>query len=160
MKQFVFLLLMLFFISYVSCTPSKVVDTYNQQEIEQFLNDQSFQFVARYMQPASGRQRNITGNYTLAISKGKVEADLPYIGRVYSAPIGTDGGVKFSTTDFEYSATELENGRRELHIKPKGAGDVQQLVLTVYSKEGSADLNVTLSNRQGISYRGIIVKKP
>ncbi len=142
-----------------SCAPKKIVSSYSPEQVKSFLSNQSYQFVARYVQPQAGRQRLITGTYTLKITKDKVEADLPYFGRAYAAPIGGESGIKFSTTDFSYSANETGDGTRELTIELKNSIDVRQIFLRVYT-DGSAGLSVNSNNRQTISYRGEITPLP
>ncbi len=143
----------------VSCAPKKIVSSYTQEQVREFLGNQSYQFIARYIQPQGGRQRLITGNYTLTITKDRVEADLPYIGRAYTAPMGRDGGIRFSSTDFSYAANETEDGTRELTITLHDSNDVRTLFLRVYV-DGGADLSVNSNNRQAISYRGEVAPLP
>ena len=140
-------------IAAISCAPKKITTSYTQEQVKEFLGKQSYQFIVRYVQPQGGRQRFITGNYTLQITKDRVQADLPYFGRAYSAPIGSDGGIKFNSTDFNYAANETGDGTRELTITLHDAGDVRTMFLRVYPG-GAADLSVNSNNRQSISYRG------
>ena len=124
--------------------------------IKNLLDGQRYRFNALYVTPANGRQRFLTGGYILSVSKDTVISDLPYFGRAYSAPIGgIDGGIKFTSVDFQYSVVEKKNGGREITIKPKDARDIQQLILTVYNN-GTAYLFVNSNNRQSISFNGNI----
>lgn len=137
-----------------SCASQRVVVSYGPQEINTALDSTSYQFVARFVQPASGRMRNLTGaTYYLRVTKDKVSADLPYFGRAYSAPIGGDGGIKFEAADFTYDEAIKKKGRREIRIRVHNSPVVRELFLTVFP-DGSADLQVTPSSRQFISYRG------
>lgn len=154
MKSLVYICLFVTVVA-VSCAPKKIVSSYTQEQVREFLGNQSYRFIARYIQPQGGRQRFITGNYTLSITKDRVEADLPYIGRAYTAPMGRDGGIRFSSTDFSYGAKETEDGTRELTITLHDSNDVRMLFLRVYPG-GAADLSVNSNNRQAISYRGEI----
>jgi hypothetical protein len=123
--------------------------------IKNLVDSQAFVFYAESVTPMSGRLRNLTSEYTLDISKDKIISDLPYFGRAYSAPIGTDGGIKFSSVNFEYSIKDRKKGGWDIVIKPKDASDVQVCNLTVFD-EGSASLQVTSTNRQPISFSGNI----
>ncbi len=143
----------------ISCAPKKIVSSYSEEQVRELLGNQSYRFIARYIQPQSGRQRLITGNYTLIITQDRVEADLPYIGRAYSAPMGRDGGIRFSSTDFSYVANATADGTRELTITLHDSQDVRTLFLRVYTG-GGADLSVNSNNRQSIFYRGEIGPLP
>jgi len=92
----------------------------------------------------------------LKVSKDLVEADLPYIGKSTSAPIGTtDVGMKFTSKDFTYESRELSKSREEITIKPKDVSDIQEIYLIVFP-DGTTDLRITSNSRQAISYRGDI----
>ncbi|MBX3241329.1 MAG: DUF4251 domain-containing protein [Chitinophagaceae bacterium] len=149
----------LFLLIIVSCAPKKITTSYTQEQVKEFLSNQSYRFVARYIQPQGGRQRYLTGNYTLKITKDKVEADLPYIGRAYTATMGGEGGIRFSSTNFTYAASETADGSRELTITIHDSNDIRTLFLVVYPG-GAADLSVNSNNRQSVSYRGEIAPLP
>lgn len=121
------------------------------------LLDSTYEFTATYVQPMSGRQRNVSGErYTLKVNKDMVEADLPYIGKSTSAPIGTtDVGMKFTSKDFTYESNKLSKSREEITIKPKDVSDIQEIYLIVFP-DGTTDLRITSNSRQAISYRGDI----
>jgi hypothetical protein len=74
----------------------------------------------------------------------------------YSAPIDpSQGGIKFTSTKFEYIKQPGKKDGWDITIIPKDASDVQKLYLHVTSK-GYATLQVTSTNRQPISFNGII----
>lgn len=142
-----------------SCSGQKAATTASPEQVSAMLADNQYLFFMQYVRPASGRQRMITGNYTLVVTKNKVEADLPYFGRAYNAPMGTDGGIKFSSENFSYEMVTGKNERKEITIKPRDVSDIQVVYLTVYSN-GSADLRVQSNSRQTISYSGEIRALP
>lgn len=149
----IFLLLCLPF-----CTNAQnTVDTSELSQTAKLLLNHTFQFNATYVQPMSGRQRNImSDNYTLKVSKDEVVAELPYFGKATSAPIGTsDVGMKFTSKDFTYESAALTKSREQITIKPKDVSDIQQVYFLIYP-DGSAELRITSNSRQAISYRGNI----
>ena len=102
----------------------------------------------------------LTSSYDLTLSNDTLTAFLPYYGVAYTAPPmnSNEGGVKFTTTKFEYKVTEKKNGNIEIFFKPlnldqRAPSDVQRMTLTV-SAGGFANLQITLLNRQPISYSG------
>jgi len=132
-------------------------DTGSISPTAKLLLDRTYEFTATYVQPMSGRQRNVNGdNYTLKVNKDLVEADLPYFGKSTSAPIGSnDVGMKFTSKDFTYESSKLSKSREQIIIKPKDVSDVQEIYLIVYP-DGTTDLRINSTNRQAISYRGDI----
>lgn len=129
----------------------------NPAKVKALVESKNFVFVADYVNPQSMRSRSLTtSDYDLTIKPGEVISYLPYFGRAYSAPINGEGGIKFTSKDFDYKLVKVKAHSWDISIKPKDANDVQQLYLTVFDN-GTASLSVNSTNRQTISYRGYIV---
>ncbi|MBB2151107.1 DUF4251 domain-containing protein [Pedobacter gandavensis] len=92
--------------------------------------------------------------YQLIINKDSVEAFLPYYGKAYTT-MGNDDGIKFKSKNFDYNASPNKKGRWVIDIKPKDAKDVRSMTLRI-SPDGYATLHVNNTNRQSISYNGVI----
>jgi hypothetical protein len=115
--------------------------------------DSAFTFEAQTVNPVGGSSRQITGDYILRFSRSRVQVDLPYFGRSYSAPVNpTEGGIKLNTTAFGYEVKKKRRGW-EMVIRPDEQRNVQVMVLSV-SENGYGTLQVTSTNRQSISYYG------
>ena len=130
--------------------------------IKNLVDSQSYVFKAQSAMPMSGRSRQLTSDYDLKVTKDQVVSYLPYFGRAYSAPIDpSQGGIQFTSKDFDYTTTPRKKGGWDIQIKPKDNRDVQQMSLTI-SEDGYASLQVTSINRQPISFSGYItaVKPP
>jgi Domain of unknown function (DUF4251) len=126
--------------------------------ISRAVETQNYIFKAQQAMPTSGRTRQLNTDYDLRVSKDSVASWLPYFGRAYQAPLDpTKGGFQFTSTDFEYSTNQRNDGW-EITIKPKDTRDVQELFLTVF-KNGSANLRVSSISRQPISFGGVVVSK-
>jgi len=124
--------------------------------IKNWVDSQNYVFKARSAQPMSGNTRQLTSEYDLTVTKTVIDCYLPYFGRAYAAPIDpSQGGIKFSSKDFTYQATPKKKGGWDVLIKPKDARDVQQMSLSI-SENGYASLQVTSTNRQPISFSGVI----
>ena len=139
----------------------KAQDKESDKEVatRNLLDSQRYVFHAEYVLPSSGRQRYLSTDYTVRVSKDSIICDLPYIGRAYTAPINpSEGGIKFTSTDFELLSKEGKKGRRDITIKTKDQTDTQQLFMTVFTN-GTASLQVTSNNRQPISFNGYISEK-
>jgi hypothetical protein len=126
--------------------------------VKAMIDAQRYVFKAQSVSPTSGRFRQLnTTDYTVKVGKDTVESDLPYFGRAYSAPINTtDGGIKFTSTKFDYRLKETKKGW-EVTIKPE-TGDARQLFMTIFSN-GTASLQVTSNNRQPISFNGYVAER-
>jgi hypothetical protein len=126
-------------------------------KVKALVESKNFVFVADYVNPQSMRSRSLTtSEYDLTIKPGEVISYLPYFGRAYSAPINGEGGIKFTSKDFEYKQVKAKTHSWDISIKPKDANDIQEMYLTVFDN-GTASLRVNSLNRQSISYRGYIV---
>lgn len=138
-----------------SCSSQQAVTIATPEQVTQLLSEQQYQFNMQFVRPTGGRQRIVSGNYTLVVTKDRVEADLPYFGRAYNAPMGSDAGMKFISKDFSYEMVSGKNDRKEITIRPRDLSDIQAVYLTVFSN-GSADLRIQSNSRQPISYMGDI----
>ena len=124
------------------------------------INNQQYAFKAQSVTPLSGRLRQLTSDYDLQVDKDAIVAQLPYFGRAYSAPINpADGGIQFTSKDFEYVITNKKKGGWDVTIKYKDAGDTKQMQLGIFNN-GTASLQVTSNNRQSISFNGYIAAPP
>ena len=124
--------------------------------VEHLIESKRFLFEARTVSPIGGPTRQLTSYYDLTIKGDSVVSFLPYFGRAYVAPMSVnDGGIRFTSTDFNYQINPRKKGGWNIKITPKDVNSVQQMNLTV-SPNGQASLNVTSSNRQPISFMGVI----
>ncbi|HJT74166.1 MAG TPA: DUF4251 domain-containing protein [Chitinophaga sp.] len=128
--------------------------------IRQLVENRNYVFKVQTVQPMQpSPNRQITSDYDLKISPDTVISYLPYFGRAYVAPIDpSQGGIKFTSTKFEYTSKERKKGGWDILIKPQDTQEARQLVLTV-SDNGYATLQVLGNNRQPISYGGYIDEK-
>lgn len=127
-------------------------------DIKNLIESKKYIFKAQTVTPAAGRTRQLNSEYTVKVSGDSVIADLPYFGRAYSAPIGTTGGINFTSSSFDYKALVDKKQRWQITIKPKDMNEVQELSFTVF-ENGNADLRVISTNRQTIMFRGYITEK-
>jgi Domain of unknown function (DUF4251) len=124
--------------------------------IKNVVETQQYIFKAQYALPMSGRSMALTSDYDLVVSKSTVIAYLPYFGRAYQAPIDpTQGGIKFTSTQFQYTKQNSKKDGWDISIIPKDAPDIQKLNLHI-SSNGYATLQVTSTQRQFISFNGYI----
>ena len=130
-----------------------------EASVKQMLASRNFIFIAQSVTPQTGRFRQLTtSDYDVVISKDTVTSLLPYFGRAYTAPINpSEGGIKFTSTKFEYTETKKDKKSWSITIKPKDVSDINTLFLKVYNN-GTTYLQVNSINRQSISFRGYITE--
>jgi len=126
------------------------------KSVKDLVEAQNYVFKARTALPLSGRTRDITSDYDLQVSKASVISYLPYFGRAYVAPMdATRSALDFTSKDFIYTSTPGKKEGWMVTIKPKDYKEVQQMTLNI-SSTGYATLQVTSTNRQAISFNGVI----
>lgn len=124
--------------------------------VKAMVEARNYVFVTDQAIPQSGRNMYLTGGYDLTIKTDSVIAYLPYFGRAYTAPVNpAEGGIKFTSTNFNYTLVKQKKHSWEIQIKPRDASDVTELYLTIQDN-GSASLRVNSINRQSISFRGYV----
>jgi len=124
-------------------------------QLKEMVEAKRYVFIAQSVMPMGGKTRQLTSLYTLNVKPDTLVCDLPYIGRAYSAPMGsTDGGIKFTSTDFDYSMTPGKKGGWKISMNTKGQNS-ERLALSI-SDSGYASLQVSSNDRQSISFSGIV----
>jgi hypothetical protein len=121
------------------------------------VESKNFVFKAQTALPLSGPSRNLTSDYDLRVTPESIVSYLPYYGRAYVAPMDpSKSALEFTSKDFDYTTTPGKKDGWTVTIKPKDYKEVQQMTLSI-SSEGYASLQVTSTNRQAISFNGVIV---
>lgn len=132
----------------------------SEVSVKKMVETNQYIFVAQYAMPMSGRTRNLTSEYDLTVSKDSLISYLPYFGRAYQAPIDpSQGGIKFSSTKFDYKTTKAKKGGWDISMATKDQPDNIRLSLHI-SPNGTAILQVVPTFRQAISFTGYIKEKP
>jgi len=128
----------------------------NNTTVENAVLSKNYIFTAQSVTPLGGRYRQLTSDYDLRVLGDSVVAYLPYFGRAYSAPIDpTNGGINFTSTNFDYEQGVRTKGGWIVTIRPHDARDVRELTLTI-ATGGNATLQVISNNRQSISFSGYV----
>lgn len=145
-----------FVISLLSVSLISAAQEKDEAEIQKMIDSKNFVFKATSVNPPGGRNRQLTPEYDVKVSVDQIDCYLPYYGRSYSAPVNSEGGIKFTSTDFSYDVKKVKKGW-QISMKPKNDNDVRELYLTAFTN-GNASLQVTSNNRQNISFNGYIEK--
>lgn len=128
----------------------------NEASIKAAIEGRQFIFDAQTVLPTSARARQVGGEgYGMRVNGDSLVSYLPYFGRVYSAPLGSEGGIKFTSVKFDYAVKNRKRGGWEIRLQPKDVSDFREFVLTVF-ENGSASLRALSNNRQPISFNGAV----
>ncbi|MFD1255363.1 DUF4251 domain-containing protein [Mucilaginibacter terrae] len=143
-------------------------------DVKKLIESKQFTFHARYANPLGGGVMSLNGqlinispqgtghiyltsDYDVRIRPDSVITFLPYFGRTTFAPSlnPTDGGVKFTSTKFEYDAKTGKKGNTVITITPQDAQYNRKMILDI-ADNGVATLQMIITNRNAISYDGFI----
>lgn len=136
----------------------KSKDSAKAAAVAMMIESKSYVFNVESVRPMKGGTRHLSPGNTMRVSKDSVVTDLPYFGKAYQASMSSEGGIKFTSTQFEYSTTVRKKGGWDIAIKPKDGQTVLDLTITVFDN-GTAHLDVNSSDRQPISYSGYIAER-
>ena len=135
--------------------PQKNKKATEEKKIRESIETQNYVFKAQRLLPMNGSTRYLNGNYDLSVSEDKVVSFLPYMGRIYTAPIDpANGPLRFTSTDFTYNETKKKGGW-DISIRPKDVRSVREFNLHV-SDNGYATLQVSGNDRQPVTFYGYV----
>jgi hypothetical protein len=159
MKNVLSFVIVLLVFSACSSQKSATTTSVTSEQLNKLLDDQSFTFVARQVNPQGGRPRFLTETFfNLTVNNNKVTADLPYFGRATQATIGSEGGIRFTSEKYKYEKSAGKKGWN-ITIKPEDNSDIQVCNLSVM-ENGTASLVVSSNRRETISYDGTVSPIP
>ena len=126
-----------------------------QDDIKQAIQSDKWIFVAQSANPQGGRTQFLTSRYEFRKSKDTISSYLPYYGRSYSAAgaMTNTNPLDFTSSNFTIEKKEKKKGGWQVTIKFKDVNAVRTMVFELY-ENGSANLNVTLTDRSPITFLG------
>ena len=145
------------FLMLVFCTASSFIrqvhSSVTQDEIAQAINNDRWDFTADYAYPSYGKSRNITGVYYVQCRKDTLIVALPYYGKLNSpAGASNENPLDFKSTDFKLAKEVRKKGGWLVTIKSPNS-EVQSMSFTFFDN-GSARVNLIMTNRSGIDFSG------
>jgi len=141
----------------VSTAQSKKEKSAIQNEaIKAAVDDRRFIFQAQSVSPTGSPIRQLTSTYYFTVLPDSIISVLPYFGRSYQPAMGSqDGGMKFTSLKFDYTAKDRKKGGWDIKIKTEDVKGAPQAFLTI-SASGTTSLRITSNDRQSIQYNGVI----
>lgn len=163
MKKFIFIIsAIVFVILLTGCKAARETAPEKQltkEEYNSMINERKYTFKPHQIIPMAGPSRYLSYDYSLKISNDTLDVYLPYFGRAYTAPMdANEGGIRFKSTDFEYTMTEKKAGSYDITIKPNDIESNMNRGIVFYLSlrdNGYGSLNINFVNRQSVSYYGV-----
>ena len=139
-----------------ACSSGKQIVAATPEEITDAINNDHWKFSADYATPSYGRSRNLTSEYFVSISNGKLTTALPYFGKLNSAAGAMTGNpLDFTSASFDLSKETRKDGGWLVTIK-RPDPEVESMIFTFYDN-GTAQLNISMTNRSAIGYSGKVM---
>ena len=154
---FIGLTMAFFSVLFTACSSEREISSvYSQDEITQAINNSRWNFTATNAMPSYGNSRNLSGDYYFVkCVKDTLVVALPYYGKLNS-PAGalTGNPLDFKTTNFTLAKEDKKGGGWLVTIT-RPDREVQSMMFTFYDN-GSAQVNVVMTNRSAISFSGTV----
>jgi hypothetical protein len=134
-------------------------DSERETAVKNLIESGNYVFEAQTAMPLRAQVRQLTFGFDMKVSKDTINSYLPYFGRAYVAPINpSEGGLNFISTNFDYTLKNRRKGGWDILIATKDQRDNKRMMLTV-QESGHASLQVTSTDRQPISFNGVITER-
>ncbi len=128
-----------------------------KEKISNLVEDKNFVFVPRTANPLSGTTVNLTTDFDLWFHNDSVNSYMPFYGRAYIAAYGGENPMNFISSVDDYSSEKTRKGY-EVNFTVKNESD--RLDFSFHIMEtGLTTLQVNSTNRQSISYYGVLEEK-
>lgn len=129
-----------------------------KEAVKKLIVSENYKIDVRTALPMRGRSIPLTSSYLLEIRNDSVISYLPYYGRAYSIPYGGGDGLNFKAPLKEYTMKLDKKGNAEIQFSARSPEDKFDFRAKVYSN-GSATIDVNMTNRQSISFQGELEMK-
>ena len=124
--------------------------------VTNMIDSQHYVFVAQTVSPLRSGFQNLSSYYYVEIFKDTMISNLPYYGRAYVVAYNSSQPVlDFTSPAISYQVTPYKKNGWSILVKPKDKPEIQQYSFTIFNN-GSANLSVTSTSRDAISFNGYI----
>lgn len=127
-----------------------------EKAIKAQIDNQRFRIEVNRALPARGTAINLTTPYSLELRGDSIFSCLPYYGRAYSLPYGGGEGMNFEAFVSEYKLSYDKKKTARIAFKTRTKEDQYNFQLRIFPG-GSATIDVTPVNKEGIQYQGDLV---
>lgn len=153
-KQILMLLLaILVGIPTLSAQSKKEKKEQKKEAVKKLIESEDYKIDVNTAMPMRGRSITLSSPYSVEIRNDSVISYLPYYGRAYSVPYGGGEGLNFKAPLKEYSMETDKKGNANIKFSARSPEDAFDFRVKVFV-DGTSNIDVTMQNRQGISFRG------
>ena len=153
------LLWILIFISIpVSAQTKKEKREKRKEAVKEIIVSENYKITVSTAIPMSGRTVQLTSPYSISVRNDSIISYLPYYGRAYSIPYGGGDGLIFKAPILTYSMKTTKKGNADIKFTARSPEDKFDFKVTV-SESGYANIQVTMQNRQSITFYGTLDMK-
>lgn len=159
-KSYLLPILLIIIIGAYSCSSSNKVAS-NNTDITTAIDSNRWTFTVIQVQPQVGRSQIANGSYSVICAPNKLNSYLPYFGRAFAGADvlnNTQSPLNFISTNFTLNKQEVKAGRWSIIVTPTDQRQVQQMNFTFFTN-GTAALDVTMTNRSPIRFTGTVSSK-
>ncbi len=121
--------------------------------VKQEIASQSYKINISTALPMQGRNIPLTSPYFLEIKNDTVISHLPYFGRAYRIPYDGGDGLDFKAQLKDYTVDTDKKGNIQIKFSTRTIEDLFEYRIKIYDN-GSSNIDVSMQNRQGISFIG------
>lgn len=126
--------------------------------LRQAIESRTFYIDVNRMIPTSGKSQALTSSYSVEIKENQIKSYLPYFGRVHSVPYGGGNGLIFDATINDYKISYDKRGKASIELKTETPEDNYTYRIEIFPN-GTTSINVSMQNRQSISFYGTAYAK-
>lgn len=124
-----------------------------KEAVRKLIESENYRIDVSTAMPMRGHSIPLTPSYSLEIRNDSVISYLPYYGRAYSIPYGGGNALDFKTILHEYKVETDKKGNAVITVVARNPEDSYEFRVKVFPN-GSASIDVTMQNRQSISFLG------
>ncbi len=133
--------------------PSWAQNKSSQDEIKKIAESKEYTIDVNIALPMRGRNIPLTSHYSLEIKKDSVISQLPYFGRGYNIPYDGGEGLNFEAPIEEYTVKTDKKGNIQVEFSTRSQDDALDYRIKIF-ENGSSTIDVSMQNRQSISFIG------
>ena len=139
-----------------SCNASKQSAAGNEP-VATSIDSSRWVFTVQTINPQQGMNTQPNGLYSVIYKDGTLNVYLPYFGRAFSGADINQGrsALDFISKDFSVEKEQTGEGKWRIIFKPNDQRQVQSMTFVFYNN-GSGSLDIIMTNRSPIGYRGIV----
>ncbi len=137
---------------------SRVLAQNNTADItRQLIENRQFTFVATSVSPLRGNTKYLNEMYDVRVTGNTLVSSLPYFGVAQTPAGATESGIKFTSSNFDYSFKQGNKNNFDIQVVFKDQAGTRQFHFLVFDN-GNATLDVTSNFRDPISFSGYLKK--